>query len=336
LYYEPGDGLVVLPCELIEDNGKTLRGMVLALARRWRLGARFEKWLEQDVVFCNTLVDRIVPGVVAQPASDEATAPFGYSDALLTSCESYALFAIEGDDALRDRLGFVGTDPRILVVPDVRPYRLRKVRVLNGGHTITVPLALLAGLETVRQASADDRVGVFMRRAILDEIVPGVDAPDVEAFAREVLDRFANPFVRHALIDITLHGTAKMRVRVVPSIMRYFERMGRAPLSLAFGFAAYLAFMRGELHAQWAAAGIHAPEDSEGDRVRRACQAIDWSSDTAVVDLAITTASDVRLWRADLSVVPGFVDAVADNLLRIVRSGVTTALDEHLTETANA
>lgn len=336
LYYEPGNGLVVLPCELIEDNGKTLRGMVVALARRWRLGARFDKWLDDSVIFCNTLVDRIVPGVVPQPESDEATAPFGYSDALLTSCESYALFAIEGDDALRERLGFVGADPRILVVPDVRPYRLRKVRVLNGGHTITVPLALLAGLKTVQQATTDDRVGAFMRRAILDEIVPGVDAPDVEPFAREVLDRFANPFVRHALIDITLHGTAKMRVRVVPSIMRYFERVGRAPLSLAFGFAAYLAFMRGELHAQWVAAGVHAPEDSEGERVRRACQAVDWTSDTSVVDLAIAIASDVRLWRADLSVVPGFVDAVADDLLRIVRNGISAALDEHLTETATA
>ena len=309
--------------------------MVLALARRWRLGARFEKWVDEDVVFCNTLVDRIVPGVVPQAESEAATAPFGYSDALLTSCESYALFAIEGDDALRQRLGFVVADARILVVPDVRPYRLRKVRVLNGGHTITVPVALLAGLETVRDAAVDDRVGAFMRRVILDEIVPSVDAPDAELFAREVLDRFANPFIRHALIDITLHGTAKMRVRVVPSIMRYHERMGRAPPSLAFGFAAYLAFMRGELHAQWAAAGIHVPEDAEGERVRRACQAVDWSSDAAVVDLAIAMCSDIRLWRADLSVVPGFVDAVADNLLRIVRNGIAAALDEHLTETAN-
>jgi tagaturonate reductase len=118
--------------------------------------------------------------------------------------------------------------------------------------------------------------------------------------------------------------------------MRYFEVMKRAPLSLAFGFAAYLAFMRGDLHTQWTAAGIHVPEDSEGDRVRRACQAVDWSSDTSVVDLAIAIASDVRLWRADLSVVPGFVDAVADDLLRIVRSGISAALDEHLTESANA
>lgn len=334
-HYEPVKGLVVLPCELIDDNGSTLRGMVLALARRWRLGARFEKWVEDGVVFCNTLVDRIVPGVLPQAEADKATEPFGYSDELVTACESYALFAIEGDDALRERLGFAGADPRIAVVRDVRPYRLRKVRVLNGGHTITVPVALLAGLETVRDAFADERVGRFMRRAILDEIVPSLDVPDAEPFAREVLDRFANPYVRHALIDITLHGTAKMRVRVVPTIMRYRELTGRPPTSLAFGFAAYLAFMRGEVQAKWTAAGLHVPDDAEGERVRRACQEIDWSSDAAVVDLAIALCADVRQWRADLSVVPGFVDAVADHLLRIVRTGVGAALDAHLAETAN-
>jgi tagaturonate reductase len=333
-HYEPSGGLVVLPCELIDDNGSTLRGIVLELARRWGL-VRFEKWLEESVVFCNTLVDRIVPGVLPQAESDEATQSFGYTDALCTACESYALFAIEGNDALRDRLGFAASDPRIVVVPDVSPYRLRKVRVLNGGHTVTVPVALLAGLETVHDAYMDERVGPFMRRAMLDEIVPSVDAPDAEAFAREVLDRFANPYVRHSLIDITLHGTAKMRVRVVPSVMRYYEKTGRPPTSLAFAFAAYIMFMRGDAHARWKAVGIHPPDDVEGERVRCGCQATDWSSDVAVADLAVVLCNDIRLWRADLGVIPGFVDAVADHLLRIARSGISAALDAHLSETAN-
>jgi tagaturonate reductase len=221
------------------------------------------------------------------------------------------------------------------VVPDVRPYRLRKVRVLNGGHTITVPVALLAGLETVRDACEDERVGRFMRRVILEEIVPSIDAPDAESFARDVLDRFANPFIHHALADITLHGTAKMRVRVVPSIMAYRERTGQAPTSLAFGFAAYVAFMRGDVHARWKSAGLTPPDDAEGERVRRACQTTDWSSDAAVVDLAIAICADVRLWRADLTALPGFVDAVADHLLRIARGGITSALDAHLSESVN-
>jgi len=117
--------------------------------------------------------------------------------------------------------------------------------------------------------------------------------------------------------------------------MRYRELTGRPPTSLAFGFAAYIAFMRGEVQAKWAAAGVVPPEDMEGERVRRLCQSIDWSSDTAVVDLAIGLCADVRLWRADLSVVPGFVDAAADHLLRIARTGITAALDAHLTEVAS-
>jgi tagaturonate reductase len=328
LHYEPSTGLVVLPCELIDDNGKTLRDMVLALARRWELGARFERWVDDAVVFCNTLVDRIVPGVIHDSES------LGYCDELMTVCERYALFAIEGDDALRDRLGFANADPRIVVVPDVQPYRERKVRVLNGGHTIAVPVALLSGLETVREACDDERVGRFMRRAIFDEIVPTLRVPDAEPFAREVLDRFANPYIRHSLMDITLHGTAKMRVRVVPSIMRYQGLTGRAPSSLAFGFAAYIAFMRGEIQSRWAAAGISAPEDLEGERVCAACSAVDWTSDAAVDDLASSLCADARLWGADLCAVPGFAGAVADHLRRITHAGVSAALDAHLTETA--
>jgi tagaturonate reductase len=126
-----------------------------------------------------------------------------------------------------------------------------------------------------------------------------------------------------------------MRVRVVPSVTQYYEKTGRPPMSLAFAFAAYMVFMRGDVHARWKAAGIGAPDDSEGEPVRRACQAIDWSSDPAVVDLAVALCADVRLWHTDLGTVPGFVDAVADHLLRIARTGIAGALDAHLSETAN-
>ena len=107
----------------------------------------------------------------------------------------------------------------------------------------------------MREACENERVGRFLRRAMLDEIVPSLSVPDGEAFARDVLDRLRNPFIRHALIDITLHGTAKMRVRVVPSIVRYYARTGRVPASLAFGFAAHIALLRGDLHAERRALG---------------------------------------------------------------------------------
>jgi tagaturonate reductase len=279
------------------------------------------------VVFCNTLVDRIVPGVVAPSETERLGRELGYSDGLLTACEPYALFAIEGDAALRDRLQFPGADPRIIVAPDIRPYRERKVRVLNGAHTIMVPAALLAGLETVREACEDERIGRFLRRVVFDEIVPSVDAPGAEAFAGEVIERFNNPYTRHALIDIMLFATTKLRVRVVPSIIGYHARMGRSPSSLAFGFAAYLEFMR-------AAAGLAVPDDADGERVRAAWNWVDVQADESIIALAKSVCANEPLWGADLSRVNGFADAVGEHLVRIVRQGVAAALDVHLTEPA--
>jgi tagaturonate reductase len=321
--FDPRRGVLVLPCELIEDNGSRLRDIVRTLARRWELGPAFDHWLTSSVVFCNTLVDRIVPGATSIDT-------LGYRDDLLTVCEPYALFAIEGDAALRTRLGFPGDDSRIVVTPDIQPYRDRKVRILNGGHSILVSAALLAGRATVRDAVDDERLGSFLRRAMFDEILPSLDVPDADAFAREVLDRFANPYVDHALIDIALYGTTKLRVRVVPSIIAYHARTGRAPASLAFGFAAYLAFMRGAIHDARRAAGLAVPQDADGDRVRAA-----WSS-ASVADAARSVCADVSLWGVDLTAVDGFADAVADHLIRIVGHGVETALDVHLTETVNS
>jgi tagaturonate reductase len=336
--YCPTRGLVILPCELIERNGDTLRDLVRVLARRWALGERFDRWLEDGVTFCNTLVDRIVPGVVSPEEAERASGQLGYRDGLLTACETYALFAIEGDESLRYRIGFAGCDScdsRIVIARDISPFRERKVRLLNGAHTIVVPVALLAGLETVSEACDNERVGRFLRRAMLDEIVPSLSVPGGETFARETLDRLANPFIRHSLIDITLHGTAKMRVRVVPSIVRYWARTGRVPSSLAFGFAAHIALLRGELQAERRALGLPVPDDSEGDRIRAAWCPVDLSSDAAIAELARVVCADGTLWGDELSAVDGFADAVAEHLVRIVRRGVECALDVSLTEPAH-
>jgi tagaturonate reductase len=330
--YDVRRGLVVLPCELIEDNGATLREIVRELSRRWTLDPRFERWLDDGVVFCNTLVDRIVPGVVSAEEAEGVSVAFGYRDALVTACEPYALFAIEGGDELRERLGFAAADSRVVVAADIRPYRERKVRVLNGAHTILAAVALLAGKETVREACEDDRVGRFLRRAVLDEIVPSVDSPGVEMFAGEVLERFGNPYIRHALIDLTLYHTTKMRVRVVPSIVAYHERTGRSAAALAFGFAAYIAFTRGAVQSSRRALALTVPADPEGAPLRDAWHDVDLESDSAIAELARSTCAGTSLWNVDLTGVNGFADAVADHLIRIMRQGVVSALDTHLTE----
>lgn len=341
-------GVVVVPCELIEDNGDRLRALVLELAERWELGPAFARWIGDSVPFCNTLVDRIVPGAPPAAARAEIEGTLGYRDAMLTSCETYRLFAVEmraasatrlpflargpvaaepGADS-SPRLSFADADRGIVLTDDVRPYRERKVRLLNGTHTIMVPAALLAGCETVQEAVEHEQIGRFVRRAMLDEIVPTVEAPDAAGFAAEVLERFANPYIRHALFDITLHGTAKMRVRVVPSIVRYAARNASAPAALAFGFAAYLELMRGELQEARRAAGLPVPADVPGERVRAAWVETRADADANRIEALVErVCSDQSLWGTDLTRAAGFAAAVADHLARIRRDGIAAALD---------
>jgi tagaturonate reductase len=328
--FDRARGMVVIPCELVEDNGARLKQIVLTLAYRWGLGHDFAEWVSGSVAFCNTLVDRIVPGAPPAAERESVERELGWRDGLMTACEPYRLFAIEGDDALRERLAFATEGSGVLVVPTVAPYRERKVRLLNGGHTAMVATALLAGCDTVLDAVRDERVGPFLRRVVLEEILPTVDAPDAEPFAQAVLDRFANPFIRHALFDITLQQTTKLRVRVVPTIVRFAETTGRVPRSLAFGFAAYLLFARGDLRERRRAAGLAVPPDERGERVRAAWTGVDaWNSDD-VARLVRTVSADVDLWGADLSAIAGWTDAVAHPLALACRAGVPAALEAHL------
>jgi tagaturonate reductase len=327
LDFGAGGSVVVLPCELIEHNGTRLREIVLTVANGWKLDARFAPWLREQVVFCDTLVDRIVTGTPPDREVDVIQRSLGYRDEMITACEPYRLFAIKGDETVKARLGFADADPAIVVQPDIEPYRLRKVRILNGAHTIMVPLALLAGLETVAEAMDDRRVGAFVHRAIFDEIVPSLRVPDAKTFGSEVIDRFRNPFIRHALTDIALHSTTKMRVRVVPSILAYTATFGRAPAALSLGFAAFLLFLRGDLHAGWSKAGKPIPLDPAGDPLRRAWTGLDAPSETDLRDLVTTTCSDVSVWGNNLCHAADFTDIVAEYIVLLVNEGPASALD---------
>ncbi len=320
--FAPARAPVVIPCELIEDNGDRLRAIVSTLAQRWALEPQFVSWLGR-VVFCNTLVDRIVPGAPSGEQARELDTTLGYEDAMLTVCEPYRLFAIQGDDALRTRLAFADADRGIIVAEDIAPYRERKVRLLNGAHTSFVSLALLAGCTTVRDAVEHPVIGAFLRIVLFDEIVPSVSVPGAAQFAGEVMERFANPYLHHALWDITLQGTAKLRVRVVPTILSYARRTSQSPRALALGFAGYLAFQRGDLHEKRRAGGAAVPPDAAAEAVRA-----HWSSanEADLTTFVRHVCADQELWGADLSAVPGFVGAVSEQLARIRQEGAVAAM----------
>src|SRR5882762_7586169 len=234
----------VIPTELVPDNGPRLAAMVHEVARKY--DNTFRDWLKTRVRFCSSLVDRIVTAPPPdQHAAFEAT--LGYRDALLTVTEPYALWAIEADPA-ELRAVFPIESARVVFAPDISFYRERKLRLLNAVHTATVPLALLAGVRTVREASTHPLLGAFQKRLLFDEIIPATDLPvdQARAFAQQVLERFANPWLEHEYRVIATNQEEKFRIRVLPLILASFRTRVVAELAppscLALATAAHLAF----------------------------------------------------------------------------------------------
>ncbi|MHB1422352.1 MAG: tagaturonate reductase [Gemmataceae bacterium] len=213
-----GSGLTIVPCELREHNADTLRGLLLQLAHAWSLSDVFIAWLERECVWLNTLVDRIV----VDPPADH---PLRAEDALLAVCEPYALWAIQ-----EKTTPFIH-NPAVVWTRDVQPYFLRKVRILNGAHTALLIQAWPRGFKTVRDAVNDAELGAWLERLLFEEIVPvlegRVDGP--EEFARQVLDRFRNPFFEHQLASIATHHAAKLQVRLAPTFDEFKRKFGRTP-----------------------------------------------------------------------------------------------------------
>ena len=120
-------------------------------------------------------------------------------------------------------------------VDRLEPYYLRKVRILNGAHTALVAKAMPLGFTTVRQAVLDPEIGGWLRRLLFEEIVPVLEGrtEDPEPFARQTLERFANPFLEHRLADIALHHDVKLQTRLAPTYHEFIERFGREPPLLA-------------------------------------------------------------------------------------------------------
>ena len=243
-------GLVILSCELIDNNGKELLSCVNKHIDDWGLGSDFKDWVNTQNIFCSTLVDRIVPGRIRDPqelaALNQAN---GYEDALLDVGEVFGVWIIEGPAGLEDKLPFKKAGVNVHVVPDVTPYKKRKVRILNGAHTGFVPGAYLAGFDIVRDCMNDDIIRGFMNKMLYDEIIPTLplDKQDLTNFAEAVQDRFNNPFVNHELMSISLNSTSKWRARNMPSFLEYVDAKKSLPPCLTMSLAAYIAFYSSDI-----------------------------------------------------------------------------------------
>ena len=235
-------GFIILCCELIDRNADLLRKYVVRYAELWELGREFIDWLENENRFVNTLVDRICTGY----PKDEAKAllsELGCEDRLLNTAEIFHLWVIEGDYESELPLKQAGIN--VIWTDDVTPYKKRKVRILNGAHTSMVLAARLLGLSTVGECLENEQVLGMLKRTLFEEIIPTLGSKEEDiAFGNAVLERFANPFVKHQLLSIALNSVSKLRARVLPTILEYRDKYGSLPKCLTMSVAALIAFYR--------------------------------------------------------------------------------------------
>ena len=324
-------GLVILSCELIDNNGKELLRCVNQYIKQWGLEEGFARWVNGDCTFCSTLVDRIVTGYPRGEA-ETLCEEFGYRDNMLDTAEPFGLWVIEGPAWIEDELPFKKAGCNVIFTQDVSPYKLRKVRMLNGAHTSMVLGAYLAGHEIVGDCMADDTMRAYMSQALFNEIMPTLDLPkdDLEAFASAIFERFSNPFNRHLLLSIALNSQSKFRARVLPTIKEYVKRTGRLPKILTFSMAAFIAFYCGKKK-----------EDGSFVGVRAAGNEYPIADDQFVLDffagmtgkpaaeIAHAVLTNVDFWGSDLTAeLPGFEASVAASLDAIFTKGAAKAIEE--------
>ncbi len=330
----PESGLIFLPCELLNDNGQVLRNLLLRHAQEHNLEKDFIDWINQSNTFCNTLVDRIVTGTPSQEKHHSICQQLGYEDQLLTVAEPFTFWAIEGPERIRQELTFAEADSSILITKDITPYRERKLRLLNGAHTISIALAYLHGLETMKDCMEDPVMHQFIENVLMNELLPSLppEVDDAEAFAQNVIDRFSNPFLDHQLLSISMQYTTKMKMRNVPTLFRYYEKFGQAPRLMCLGFAAFLYFLR--------------PVDQNNDTYRgyRSGEYYYIHDDYAGTFLQVWAGYDPKLtlswvqevlanealWGQNLNQLPGFDEAICTYLQMFDNLGITATLKQSL------
>lgn len=330
--YKAGkSGLVILSCELIDNNGKELEKCVGQYAEQWGLEESFKTYLREECTFCSTLVDRIVPGRLSDAQEREKLdRENGYRDEIADVGEVFGVWNIEGPAWLEEKLPFKAAGLNCTVVPDVTPYKHRKVRILNGAHTGFVPGAYLGGFNIVRDCMQNDTVRGFMNKMLYDEVIPtlSLDREDLLRFAASVQDRFDNPFIDHALLSITLNSTSKWAARNLPSLLEYVRRENRLPKCLAMSFAAYIAFYTCNVQEL----------NEKGLVCRRAdgdsyvCCDDRWvlefyaqHKDDDVKTLVHAVMTNEKMWGQDLAQIPNFEQTVCADLEKIRAEGTLAA-----------
>lgn len=307
-------GLTIIPCELINYNGDTLKKVLLQYCDLWNLESEFKTWISEACSFHNTLVDRIVPGYPRNEI-DQYNDKLDYHDDILVTAEPFFLWVIEGGEDLKAKLPFHKTNLDVKIVADMQPYRTRKVRILNGIHTAMVPFSIMFGNETVKESMDQPFTSAFIKQLAYNEIVPtlDMDKQELNDFTDEVMDRFRNPFIKHQLSDIALNSIPKFKVRVLPTILDYLKINGKLPLNLVYGFAATIRFYQG----QWENKELPVKDSAE---IVNAMKEF-WSKND-VAQAVKETLGNTEFWDQDLNEVSGLKNQITVAITEMENNGI--------------
>ncbi len=316
-------GLEIIPCELIDYNGDTLKEVMHKLAVRRNMDANFIDWLMNANRYYNTLVDRIVPGYPRGEA-EQLQKELGYLDPNMVVGEIFHLWVIDGPKGLEAKLPAPKAGLNVLYVDSIKPYKERKVKILNGSHTCLVPVSYLAGIDTVKETIDDAQIGKFVKEFIFNEVVPTINIPQDQmvAFANSVLERYLNPFVRHELMSIALNSVTKFKTRILPSILENINDLKKQPTHSLFSLAALIAFYRGVRGEQTIAL---ADDQVFLDFFKGAWANFDGSK-AACKKIVEAFLGMEKHWELNLNTLPGVTDFVTESLYQITSTSMREAL----------
>ena len=324
-------GMVIIPTELIPENGTRLKTILVELAQYNDLDKGFIRWLNNANHFCNSLVDRIVPGKLPQTDKKLTEKKIGYTDSLMIMAECYRLWAIESsDERVKEILSFGKADEGLVVAADIHVFRELKLRLLNGSHTFSCGLACLAGFSTVKSAMTNPLMASYIENLMLHEMVPAISNgmllhTDAQHFAYNVLDRFRNPYLDHKWFDITLQFSSKMKLRNIPVLLKHFEKTDNTPAHMALGFSAWLLFMKSEKNERGQFVGNWNQNEYVIQDEHASYFYEKWKRHEAE-SLVEDVLGDKDFWGTDLLLLNGFANAVKTGLASLMKSGVEDTL----------
>jgi tagaturonate reductase len=323
-------GFILLPCELLDFNGEKLKEIVLQYIGLWGLEPEFQAWVMHANIFCSTLVDRIVSGF-PEDEIEELTQEFGYRDQFMVIGEYFHFFAIQAPKQVGEELKLDCSDLNIAIVDDLKPYKERKIGILNGCHTALAPVSLLCHIELVKDATTNPLLEQYLEKLLEKEIIPSLELPsdDLWKFAREVITRFKNPYIEHKLRDISKNSMTKFKTRLLPQLLRYYENNKRVPPFITLALAATICFYRGKLDDM-----TYPLTDDELflDMYQDLWFKIEPESFDlkTATEIARQVLGQNQHWETKLLSLDGLLEQTAENVLSIVTKGMQKTLSEQL------